>query len=82
MVRVDFVFLIVTFYAVTTEPHEGKRKPESVWGVFRINHQRSRYIYELYYKRKEISRDLYDWLLKEKYADSGLIVKWKRVCLL
>ena len=51
------------------ESHEGKRKAESLWSIMRISHARSRYIYELYYKREVISRELYDWLLKEGYAD-------------
>lgn len=29
-----------------------------------------RYIYDLYYKREAITRELYDWLLKEEYADA------------
>ncbi len=37
------------------EPHEGKRKPESVWPILRIHHQLSRYIYDLY-KKKSISK--------------------------
>jgi bud site selection protein 31 len=52
------------------ESHEGKRKAESLWPIMRISHARSRYIYELYYKREAISRELYDWLLKEGYADT------------
>ena len=51
------------------ESHEGKRKSESLWPIMRISHARSRYIYELYYKREAISKELYDWLLKEKYGD-------------
>uniref|UniRef100_A0A4W5L5Z1 BUD31 homolog n=1 Tax=Hucho hucho TaxID=62062 RepID=A0A4W5L5Z1_9TELE len=39
-----------------TEPHEGKRKVESLWPIFRLHHQRSRYIFDLFYKRKAISR--------------------------
>lgn len=50
--------------------HEGKRKTESLWPIMRISHTRSRYIYDLYYKREAISRELYDWLLKEQYADA------------
>ena len=30
----------------------------------------SRYIYDLYYKRDAISKELYNWLLKEGYADA------------
>lgn len=39
-----------------TESHEGKRKVESLWPIFKIHHQRSRYIYDLFYRRKAISR--------------------------
>ncbi|KAH9049697.1 maternal g10 transcript [Lactarius hengduanensis] len=76
------------------ESHEGKRKSESLWPIMRISHARSRYIYELYYKREAISKELYDWLLKEKYGDAkqvqvvstgsysdrvcSLIAKWKK----
>ncbi|KAI9447949.1 maternal g10 transcript [Lactarius indigo] len=60
------------------ESHEGKRKSESLWPIMRISHARSRYIYELYYKREAISKELYDWLLKEKYGDANLIAKWKK----
>ncbi|KIY73899.1 maternal g10 transcript [Cylindrobasidium torrendii FP15055 ss-10] len=60
------------------ESHEGKRRAESLWPIMRISHARSRYIYELYYKREAVSRELYDWLLKEGYADANLIAKWKK----
>ncbi|PWN95313.1 bud site selection-related protein [Tilletiopsis washingtonensis] len=60
------------------EDGEGKRKAESLWGIMRISHTRSRYIYDLYYKREAISRELYDWLCKQGYADANLIAKWKR----
>lgn len=63
---------------VESESHEGKRKSESVWPIFRIHHQRSRYIYDMYYKKQEISRELYDWCIKEGYADGNLIAKWKK----
>ncbi|CCD26611.1 U2 snRNP complex subunit BUD31 NDAI_0I00420 [Naumovozyma dairenensis CBS 421] len=51
---------------------------ENLWKIMQINHERSRYIYKLFYSRKAISRELYDWLLKEKYADKFLIAKWKK----
>lgn len=38
----------------------------------------SRYIYELYYEKEAISKPLYDWLLKNNYADANLIAKWKK----
>jgi len=60
------------------DPHEGKRKVESLWPIFRIHHQKSRYIFDLFHKRKAISRELYDWCIKEKIADGNLIAKWKK----
>ena len=29
---------------------------ESLWPIFRIHHQKTRYIFDLFYKRKAISR--------------------------
>jgi len=60
------------------EPHEGKRRNEATWGITRIHYERSRYVYELFYKKKAISRELYDYLLLEKHADAALIGKWKK----
>eukprot|EP00002_Diphylleia_rotans_P000708 TRINITY_DN1036_c0_g1_i1.p1 TRINITY_DN1036_c0_g1~~TRINITY_DN1036_c0_g1_i1.p1 ORF type:complete len:146 (+),score=30.96 TRINITY_DN1036_c0_g1_i1:62-499(+) len=59
------------------DPHEGKRKVETLWPIIRIHHQRSRYIFDLYQKG-EISRELYDFCIREKYADEKLIAKWKK----
>merc|ERR1712071_643088 len=61
-----------------TDPHEGKRKVEALWPIFKIHHQRSRYIYDLFYKRKAISRELHNYCLKENIADQNLIAKWKK----
>ena len=60
------------------ESHEGKRKNESLWGVMRLDHQRSRYIYEQYYRKNAISKELFEWLVKEKWANAALIAKWKK----
>jgi bud site selection protein 31 len=60
------------------QPLEGKKKIESTWEIFKLHHQRTRYIYELYYKRKTISKELYNYCLKQKYADANLIAKWKK----
>lgn len=58
--------------------HEGKKKYEMIWPIFQITHQRSRYIYDLYYEKEAISKQLYDYLLKNGYADAMLIAKWKK----
>ncbi|CAE8690621.1 unnamed protein product, partial [Polarella glacialis] len=60
------------------EPHEGKRRNESTWKITKIHWERSRYVYELFYKKKAISRELYDHLLMEKHGDASLIAKWKK----
>jgi hypothetical protein len=77
LLRTDVILLsqILDEYAkkmrdAENETHEGKRKSESLWPIMRISHTRSRYIYELYYKREAISKQLYDWLLKQGYADA------------
>jgi bud site selection protein 31 len=64
--------------AAEAESHEGKRKSESLWPIFRLHHQRSRLIYDAFYKRKAISRELYEWCIDEGYADGALIAKWKK----
>lgn len=61
-----------------TESHEGKRKNESLWPIFKIHHQKSRYIFDLFYRRKAISRELYEYCLMENIADKNLIAKWKK----
>lgn len=53
-------------------------KTEMLAPIFQLHHQRSRYIYDLYYKREAISTELYNWLLKQNYADGNLIAKWKK----
>jgi len=48
------------------------------WKIFKLHHQRSRVVFEAFYKKKEISRELYEWCLREKWADEVLIAKWKK----
>eukprot|EP00160_Parvularia_atlantis_P010479 Unigene2048_Nuclearia_a/m.6370 Unigene2048_Nuclearia_a/g.6370 ORF Unigene2048_Nuclearia_a/g.6370 Unigene2048_Nuclearia_a/m.6370 type:complete len:145 (-) Unigene2048_Nuclearia_a:98-532(-) len=66
------------FRDAENDPHEGKRRVESGWTIFKLHHQRSRYIYDIYHKRHAISKELYDFCLAEKYADAELIAKWKK----
>lgn len=55
-----------------------ENKHLSLWPILQINHQISRYIYVMYYEKKLISKDLYDYLLKQKYTNADLIAKWKK----
>jgi hypothetical protein len=50
------IFFFAIFFIAETDPHEGKRKVEALWPIFRLHHQKSRYIYDLFYRRKAISR--------------------------
>ncbi|ELQ37995.1 cell cycle control protein cwf14 [Pyricularia oryzae Y34] len=59
-------------------PTDNIPKHKAQWPIFQIAHQRSRYVYELYYEKEAISKQLYDWLLKNGYADPMLIAKWKK----
>jgi bud site selection protein 31 len=59
-------------------PTNNVPKHQAQWPIFQIAHQRSRYVYELYYEKEAISKQLYDWLLKNGYADPILIAKWKK----
>ena len=58
--------------------YDGKKKNEITWEIFKIHHQRSRYIY-LLFKQKKISKELYQFCIDEKIADGKLIAKWKKV---
>lgn len=60
------------------ESNEGKRKTEALWPVHQINWQKSRYIYDLYYTHKRISRQVYDYCINQKIIDAPLIAKWKK----
>ncbi len=60
------------------ESNAGKRNTESIWPVHQINWQRSRYVYDMYYTYNRISKKVYDYCLKNKIADAGLIAKWKK----
>lgn len=60
------------------KPSTAGPKHQAQWEVFQIAHQRSRYVYDLYYEKEAISKQLYDWLLKNGYADAMLIAKWKK----
>jgi len=35
----------------------------------------------MYYKKKAISKELYEYCLAEKIADANLIAKWKKVII-
>eukprot|EP00879_Flechtneria_rotunda_P000979 GHRR01001113.1.p1 GENE.GHRR01001113.1~~GHRR01001113.1.p1 ORF type:complete len:229 (+),score=65.09 GHRR01001113.1:138-824(+) len=60
------------------DEHEGKRKCEGNWKIHRIHWEKNRFIYDLMYVRKVMSRELFEWLCREKIADGPLIAKWRK----
>lgn len=60
------------------EPHEGKRKMESQWPIHQINWQRSRYVYDMYWRYQKISKEVYDYCVRNKMADGALMSKWRK----
>ncbi|KAJ8437778.1 hypothetical protein Cgig2_024082 [Carnegiea gigantea] len=61
------------------DAHDGKRKCETLWPIFKIAHEKRRYMFDLYYRRDEISKKLYEFYLYQGYADKNLIAKPKKV---
>jgi hypothetical protein len=76
-----FVSHALIVFAAESDAHDNRRKNEMLWAVFQIHHKRSRFVYDMFYRKKRISRELYEFCLREKYADAALIAKWKKVRL-
>ena len=77
--HLPYVYLRTNLPTAESDAHDGRRKNEMLWAVFQIHHKRSRFIYDMHYRKKRISRELYEFCLREKYADAALIAKWKKV---
>ncbi|KAI0393679.1 cell cycle control protein cwf14 [Xylariaceae sp. FL0594] len=77
-IRDDLEVFAIKMKDAQNTPTNNVPKHQAQWPIFQIAHQRSRYIYELYYEKEAISKQLYDWLLKNSYADPMLIAKWKK----
>ncbi|KAJ1337747.1 bud site selection protein 31 [Microdochium nivale] len=77
-IRDDLEVFNIKMKDAQNAPTNNVAKSQATWPIFQIAHQRSRYVYELYYEKEAISKSLYDWLLKNGYADAMLIAKWKK----
>ncbi len=55
------------------EEHEGRRKNELTWKINRIHWEKNRFIYDLMYVRKVMSRELVRFAGE---YDRGLVVLW------
>ena len=65
--------------AVNAARHEGKRKWRGeLADPPHLHYERNRYIYDLYYRQEKLSRQLYEFLVREKVVDGALISKWRK----
>lgn len=58
-------------------PPDDKRRNEISWPIHKLHYEKNRYLYEMR-RGHEISKQLLDYLIKEKIADGKLIAKWRR----
>ena len=63
---------------VVNQDASSLRKTEAQWPVHQINYQRTRYLYDMHFKYKKISRELLDWCVQQKLADGPLMQYWRR----
>lgn len=63
--------------AVNDSGH-AKRRAELSWPIHRIHYEKNRYIFDLYYNEKKISKELYEFLGRHKIIDTALCSKWRQ----
>jgi bud site selection protein 31 len=55
-----------------------QRNSAAHWPVWRLHHQRTRYVYELWNKRGLIGKATVKWACSQGLADGELVAKWQR----
>jgi len=60
------------------DPQEGKRKAEATWMITRLHWEKNRFFFEMYHEEKNISKQLFEYLVRMKIADGPLIAKWRK----
>eukprot|EP00941_MAST-03F_sp_MAST-3F-sp1_P003011 g3011.t1 len=63
---------------VVDEPSDTKRQNEALWPIHQITWQRSRYVFDMYYKYKKISRQVFEYCKREKIIDGALCAMWRK----
>lgn len=61
--------------AALLEPHEGKRKAESTWGVAAVNRKRTRAVCDLH-RKGAITKEVLDFCVKANFIDGSLVKLW------
>lgn len=49
------------------------------WPIAKADRAVARYVYEMFYKRRAISKELYDWLVGQPEVNADLIAKWRKL---
>lgn len=60
----------------SSELHEEVPIPP-LWRMARINHDRTRYVYEACFRDRSISKDVYDYCVTMQFIDGGLARRWR-----
>jgi bud site selection protein 31 len=55
-----------------------KRRVEHYWPIFKLHNQRSRFIYDMFFKERAISKKVYDYCLDNFFCDRALVSKWRK----
>mmetsp|Transcript_17589 Transcript_17589/g.44608 ORF Transcript_17589/g.44608 Transcript_17589/m.44608 type:complete len:323 (-) Transcript_17589:323-1291(-) len=63
---------------VVADPPHGVSHAEALWPVHQINWQKSRYVYDLYWRYGRISEEVYQYCIDQKLVDGKLMAKWRR----
>ena len=56
---------------------DGKGKGEAMWAISSINFRRTRHLFDLCFKTKEISREVLDYCAAMGFIDAGLVKRWR-----
>ncbi|KAL0214633.1 hypothetical protein P9112_006817 [Eukaryota sp. TZLM1-RC] len=59
------------------QPHEGRRKCETLWPIHKLNFERTRYVFDMY-KSKSIDKQVVDYCKSHGLIDAPLFAKWKK----
>jgi bud site selection protein 31 len=62
------------------EEHEGKRKTELTWKIHRLHWEKNRFIYDLMYQRKVMSKELVSSWIINVVPWGKVLYRVKRAC--
>lgn len=70
-----------------SENVQGRARAERHWTVHQIDWQRTRYVHDMHFKHEQISKDCYDYCVRNKMINGALSQKWleqgyERLCSL